>query len=117
MRSVTFVLVGDDRRYRLYAREVLAKAQAEGVDRLFRLVGHCADMPAAYAASDVFVVPCVSPPLAGRVVAEAQAMARPVIASAVAALPENLLAPPRIADDLRTGWVLQPSTRPTCRAR
>ena len=39
-----------------------------------------ADMPAAYAAADLVVVPYIAAPVYGRVVAEAQAMARPVIA-------------------------------------
>jgi glycosyltransferase involved in cell wall biosynthesis len=54
------------------------------------------------------VVPYIAAPLDGHPVAEAQAMARPVIASSVGALSENLLAPPRIAEDLRTGWEVPP---------
>jgi glycosyltransferase involved in cell wall biosynthesis len=72
------------------------------------MAGHCTNMPAAIAAADIVVVPYIKPPVSGRVVAEAQAMARPVIASSVGALPECLLAPPRIADELRTGWVVPP---------
>ena len=86
----------------------MKRAQAEGVDALFRVVGHVADMPAAYAASDVVVVPCIAPPIYGQVVAEAQAMARPVIASAIGPIPENMVMPPRMPDELRTGWVVQP---------
>jgi glycosyltransferase involved in cell wall biosynthesis len=100
--------VGDDRRNRRYARAVMKRARERGVDALFRIVGHVADMPAAYAAADVVVVPAVQPPLYGRSIAEAQAMARPVIASEIGPLPENLLAPPRMPDDLRTGWLVRP---------
>jgi glycosyltransferase involved in cell wall biosynthesis len=106
---VTFVLVGDDRRHSRYARSLAKAAQEAGVDSLFRTAGHVVDMPAAYAASDIVVVPYVAPPPYGRVVAEAQAMARPVIASAIGPLPENLLAPPRMPDALRTGWLVQPA--------
>ena len=35
-------------------------------------------------------------------------MARPVIASAIGILPENILAPPRMPDELRTGWLVPP---------
>jgi glycosyltransferase involved in cell wall biosynthesis len=108
MRGVTFVFAGDDRRHPRYVRSILNQAQSEGVQALFRIVGHCADMPATFAAADIVVVPCIKPPVTGRVVAEAQAMARPVITSSVGALPENLLAPPRIAEELRTGWVVAP---------
>lgn len=108
MSGVTFVIAGDDRRHRRYARSIMKQAQAEKVDALFRMVGHVADLPAAYAASDFVVVPCVSPPLYGQSVAEAQAMARPVIASAIGPIPENLAAPPRMAEDVRTGWLVPP---------
>jgi glycosyltransferase involved in cell wall biosynthesis len=108
MRGVTFVLIGDDRRHRRFVRKFWKEAQANGVEALFRMVGHHADMPAAYAASDLVIAPYTAPPVYGRVVAEAQAMARPVIASAVGPLPENLLAPPRIAGELRTGWETPP---------
>ena len=108
MRGVTFVIAGDDRRHRRYARSIMKRAQAEGVDALFRVVGHVADMPAAYAASDVVVVPCIAAPIYGQVVAEAQAMARPVIASSIGPIPENMVIPPRMPNELRTGWVVQP---------
>ncbi len=108
MRGVTFVMAGDDRRYRRYARSIMKQASAERVDALFRVVGHVPDLPAAYAASDIVVVPCLVPPLYGQAVAEAQAMARPVIASAIGPIPENLAAPPRMAEDVRTGWLVPP---------
>jgi glycosyltransferase involved in cell wall biosynthesis len=108
VRGVTFVLAGDDRRHPHYVRKFWKQARAEGVDTLFRMVGYHPDMPAAYAAADVVVVPYLAAPVYGRVVSEAQAMARPVIASAVGPLPENMLTPPRISDDLRTGWEVPP---------
>ncbi len=108
MSGVTFVLAGDDRKYRRYARSIMTQARAENIDALFRVVGHVTDLPAAYAASDIVVVPCMSPPLYGQAVAEAQAMARPVIASAIGPIPENMAAPPRMAEDVRTGWLVPP---------
>ena len=108
LSGVTFVIAGDDRRYRRYARSIMKQAQAENVGALFRVVGHVADMPAAYAASDIVAVPCVAPPIYGQVVAEAQAMARPVIASSIGPIPENMAVPPHMPDDVRTGWLVQP---------
>src|SRR5450631_830400 len=46
--------------------------------------------------------------LRGHAAAEAQAMGRPVVATTVGVLPENLLCPPRMRDDLRTGWLVRP---------
>jgi glycosyltransferase involved in cell wall biosynthesis len=65
-------------------------------------------MPAAIAAADVVVVPALQPPLSGRAVAEAQAVGRPVVTTTVGMLPENLLAPPRMREELRTGWLARP---------
>ena len=65
-------------------------------------------MPAAYAVADVVVLPSLEPPLSGRAAAEAQALGRPVIATTVGTLPENMLCPPRMKDELRTGWLVRP---------
>jgi len=108
VRGITFVLAGDDERHKRYARAILAEAREKGVDALFRLVGHCSDMPAAFAAADVVVVPYREPPVLGRVVAEAQAMGRPVVTTSVGPLPENLVTPPYLPEELRTGWVIEP---------
>jgi glycosyltransferase involved in cell wall biosynthesis len=58
--------------------------------------------------ADVVAVPALEPPLTGRAVAEAQAMGRPVVATTVGVLPENVLCPPRMKDELRTGWLVRP---------
>jgi glycosyltransferase involved in cell wall biosynthesis len=108
MTGVTFVIAGDDRHHRRHARSIMKRARAENVDALFRIVGHVPDMPTAYAAADFVVVPCTVPPIYGQIVAEAQAMARPVIASAIGPIPENLVVPPRMPTELRTGWLVQP---------
>ncbi|MBV9555776.1 MAG: glycosyltransferase [Pseudolabrys sp.] len=107
-RSIVFILAGDDRSERNYARAVLRRAHVHGIDTLFRIVGATTDMPTAIAASDVVVLPALKPPLSGRTAAEAQAMGRPVVVNAVGVLPENILAPPRMPDHLRTGWVARP---------
>ena len=73
---------------------------------IFRLTGHCRDMPAAFAAADTVVVPALEPPVLGRVVAQAQAMGRPVITSDVGILPEHVVTPPEMPEDVRTGWVV-----------
>ena len=63
-------------------------------------------MPAAFACADIVAVTAVEPPLLGSVVAQAQAMARPVVTSDVGMLPEHVLVPPRMPEELRTGWVV-----------
>jgi glycosyltransferase involved in cell wall biosynthesis len=103
-----FVLVGEDRSHRKYARTILKQAQAHGVGGMVRVAGHCADMPAAFAAAEIVAVPAIESPVLGRVVAQAQAMARPVVTSGVGILPEHVVVPPRLPEELRTGWVTKP---------
>jgi glycosyltransferase involved in cell wall biosynthesis len=107
-RNIVFVFAGEELRHPRYARSVRARARMHGVDTLCRFIGHCPDMLGALAAADVVAVPALEPPLSGRAVAEAQAMGRPVITTAVGMLPENLLCPPRMREELRTGWVVRP---------
>jgi glycosyltransferase involved in cell wall biosynthesis len=66
-------------------------------------------MPAAYAAADFVAVPVAEPPGFARTVAEALAMGRPVVATAIGSLPEIVLTPPLVSEDSRTGWLADPS--------
>jgi glycosyltransferase involved in cell wall biosynthesis len=109
VEGVVFVIVGEHAAQRKYAREIMTLAQEQGVDDLLRLTGHCPDMPAAFACADVVAVTAIEPPLMGSVVAQAQAMGRPVVASDVGMLPEHVLVPPRMPEELRTGWVVAPA--------
>src|SRR5439155_3822881 len=104
-RDLVFVIVGENRQHRRYAEEVLERAQALQVAEMFRITGHCPDMPAAFAIADVVVVPATEAPALGRVVAQAQAMSRPVVASNLGVLPGYLVTPPQMPEDVRTGWV------------
>ena len=104
--DVVFVVVGENRQHRRYARSILAQALALDVDAMFRITGHCPDMPAAFATADVVAVPAVEPPTLGRVVAQAQSMGKPVVTSDVGALPEYVVVPPHLPEDVRTGWVV-----------
>lgn len=71
---------------------------ADGV----RFTGHEEDMPAAYAAADLVISAATDEPEAfGRVSIEAQAMARPIIASAHGGSLETVL-------DGHTGWLFEP---------
>jgi glycosyltransferase involved in cell wall biosynthesis len=80
-RDACVVLVGADQGRQRYARELAALASRLGLGSRVRLVGHCDDMPAVLRLSDVVVNASTAPEGFGRVVIEAQAMARPVIAT------------------------------------
>jgi glycosyltransferase involved in cell wall biosynthesis len=64
-------------------------------------VGNCTDMPAAYKLADVVVSASLDPEPFGRVIIEAQAMGRPVVASDHGGAAESMI-------DGSTGWLVQP---------
>jgi glycosyltransferase involved in cell wall biosynthesis len=80
-KDVCAVLVGADQGRRQYARELARLSARLGLAARVRMVGHCDDMPAAMRLSDVVVNASTEPEAFGRVVIEAQSMARLVIAT------------------------------------
>jgi glycosyltransferase involved in cell wall biosynthesis len=72
---------GEDRDR--YVDELHGQAARLGLQRNLRIPGHIDDMPAAYLAADVVVSPSTVPESFGRTPVEAQAMGRPVVASAL----------------------------------
>ncbi len=100
-RDVCIVLVGADQGRSRYARRLAALAQALGIAERVRMVGNCDDMPAALMLSDVVVHASVRPEAFGRVVIEAQAMGRPVIAA-------DLGGPVETVEHGVTGWRVPP---------
>lgn len=75
--------------------------QRNDLGGVVRIVDHCADMPAAYMLSDVVVSASTDPEAFGRVVAEAQALGRPVVAPNHGGAREIIL-----PGD--TGWLVAP---------
>ncbi len=107
-RNIAFIFVGEDRGQTRYRNALKRRAHDHGIETLIRFAGHYADMPTALATADVVVIPSLRAPLSGRSAGEAQALGRPVVATSVGALPDNLLCPPRMRDELRTGWLVRP---------
>jgi glycosyltransferase involved in cell wall biosynthesis len=99
--DVFFVLVGSDQGRRRYSAQLVHQAERLGIAGRVRLVGECNDMPAALMLSDVIVHASVRPEAFGRVVIEAQAMGRPVIAA-------DLGGPVETVRDGVTGWRVLP---------
>jgi glycosyltransferase involved in cell wall biosynthesis len=88
--------------YRQELRELIAQ---RGLSHKIRLVGHCHDMPAAFLASYVALVPSLVAETFGRTSVEAQAMGCPVIVSNLGALPETIVSPEQDAANF-TGWLV-----------
>ena len=101
-RPVRCLIVGDDQGRTAYRRELDAMVTKLGLQSVVHIVGGCRDMAAAYKLSDVVVSASTEPEAFGRVVAEAQAIGKPVIAPDHGAAPEILI--PGV-----TGWLVPPS--------
>lgn len=108
VRGFIIVMAGEHESFRKYARFIAEQARRKGIAAFIRFSGHCRDMPAAYAAADIVLVPAIEPPVLGRVVAEAQAMGRPVVAANLGILPEHIVTPPEMPEAIRTGWLAEP---------
>ncbi|WFE90180.1 glycosyltransferase family 4 protein [Roseibium porphyridii] len=98
------ILAGDAQGRDGYVAELKNQIAGLGLHDRVRLVGHCADVPAAMALSDLAVVASVEPEAFGRAAVEAQAASVPVIVSNLGAVPETVLAPPDVPGSQRTGW-------------
>ena len=108
LEETRFILAGDEQGRSSYRAELEARIANAGLGCIVRIVGHCADMPAALLASAVVAVPSTEPEAFGRVAVEAQAMGVPAVVTALGAAPETVLAPPRVEARLRTGWHVPP---------
>jgi glycosyltransferase involved in cell wall biosynthesis len=100
-RDICCVLVGSEQRHG-FRRELEAAIRDNGLAGVFRLVDECRDMPAAYMLTDVVVSASRDPEGFGRIIVEAQAMGRPVVATDHGGARETIvpgatgwLAPPR----------------------
>lgn len=102
--ELVFVLAGDAQGRDGYVAELDRMIAERGLGGAVRRVGHVSDMPAALAAAALVTVPSTEPEAFGRVAVEAQAMGVPVIVSDLGAVPETVLAPPRVRPEQRTGW-------------
>jgi glycosyltransferase involved in cell wall biosynthesis len=95
------LLVGDAEERPAFKAELLGRIASLGLQDRVRLVGHATDMPAALLLADVVIHASTDAEAFGRTVIEAQAMARPVIAS-------DLGAPRETVAEGITGWRIPP---------
>jgi glycosyltransferase involved in cell wall biosynthesis len=99
------IMAGDSQGRSAYRRELERLIARSGLTDRVRLVGHCDDMPAAFALAHVAVIASTSAETFGRTSIEAQAMGCPVIVSDIGAAPETIVpAGPGKRDD--TGWLV-----------
>jgi glycosyltransferase involved in cell wall biosynthesis len=100
--DAVFIMAGDAQGRDTYRKELQQLIARYGLADRVRLVGHCDDMPAAFALAQVTVIASTSAETFGRTSIEAQAMGCPVIVTDIGAAPETI-----VADRQNfTGWVV-----------
>jgi glycosyltransferase involved in cell wall biosynthesis len=108
LQDAAVVLAGDAQGRDSYVAELESQVAGMGLEGQVHLVGHVADMPAAYLAAQVTVVASTEAEAFGRTAIEAAAVGCPVIATDIGAPPETVLAEPAVAADAATGWLVPP---------
>ena len=99
-RDLCCLLVGAE-QHRGFRHELESAIERHGLVGMFRIIEDCRDMPAAYVLADVVVSASTDPEGFGRVIVEAQAMRRPVVATDHGGARETIVPG-------TTGWLVPP---------
>jgi len=100
-RDIRCLLVGGDQGREEYRKELEQLVERHGLGEVVRIVDHCDDMPAAYMLTDLVVSASTDPEAFGRIIVEAQALGRPVVASDHGGAKETVV-------EGKTGWLVPP---------
>lgn len=101
-QECVLVLMGDAQGREAFIVEIGTRAKEHGVTERVIKPGHSRDVPTALAAADVVISASTDPEAFGRVAAEAQAMQKPVVATAHGGALETVV-------DSETGYLVTPS--------
>jgi glycosyltransferase involved in cell wall biosynthesis len=96
-RDICCLLIGSDQGRKDYRKELEKRIKQHNLQGIVTIVDQCNDMPTAYMLSDIVVSASTDPEAFGRVVCEAQAMGRPVVATDHGGAKETVI-------DDQTGW-------------
>ena len=100
--DILALIVGSAQGRNEYRNELETLIKSRGLSKTVRIIDHCNDMPAAYKLTDLVVSASTAPEAFGRVIIEAQALGRPVIASDHGGARETIV----IGE---TGWLVEPN--------
>lgn len=99
------ILLGDDQGRKEYRQELELQINALNLNTRVRVLDHVNDMAVAYMLADIVISASIEPEGFGRVVVEAQAMGRPVIATDIGGSRETII-------PNQTGWLIPPDDPP-----
>ena len=100
-KDIRCVLVGSDQGRSGYRKELEKQISRLDLEGVVRIVDNCDDMPAAYMLADVVISASTDPEAFGRIVTEAQALGRPIIAPDHGGARETII-------EGETGWLVEP---------
>jgi glycosyltransferase involved in cell wall biosynthesis len=95
------LIVGDDKAHNSYRKELENIIKTSNLSKDVAIIGNVTDMAALYMLADIIISASIEPEAFGRVVAEAQAMGRSVIATNIGGACETII-------DGKTGWLVEP---------
>jgi len=104
-KDIRCLMVGSDQGRSDYRKELEKLIASNGLNEVVRIIENCNDMPAAYMLTDVVVSASTDPEAFGRVIPEAQALGRPVIATDHGGARETVI-------QGETGWLVPPGDAP-----
>jgi glycosyltransferase involved in cell wall biosynthesis len=117
LQDAAVVLAGDARGRQGYLGALQRQIADAHLGPHVHVAGHVDDIAAAYAAAHVTVVASTEPEAFGRAAIEAMALGCPVIATAIGAPPETVLAEPAVEPGAITGWLVPPGDAEALAAR
>ena len=100
-KDIQCLLVGSDQGREGYRRELEQEIERRGLGNVMHVIDDCNDMPAAYMLTDLVVSASTDPEAFGRVIVEAQALGRPVVATDHGGARETVI-------ENVTGWLTPP---------
>ena len=85
------VILGNNQGRDVYTKKIKRLSEQHRLTNQLKFIDHCKNMPLAYKISDLVVSASIEPEAFGRVVIEAQAMKKPIIASNIGGSKETIV--------------------------
>jgi glycosyltransferase involved in cell wall biosynthesis len=101
-KDYTLVLMGDPQGRKKYINEIYSKVAKLNLKKQFVILNHRLDVASAIAAADIVISASTDPEAFGRVMVEAQAMQKPVVATAHGGSLQTVL-------NKKTGFLIPPN--------